>query len=81
MTTEHIPPQSGEDLPAATEEVHLPGPSYLPVWTAFGITIGLVGVLLSWVICGIGVVILLYCLIRWIRDTRQDISDLPLEHR
>jgi hypothetical protein len=26
------------------------------------------------------VVILLYCLIRWIRDTRQDISDLPLEH-
>jgi hypothetical protein len=80
MTTEPIPPQAGEDLPTATEEVHLPGPSYLPVWTAFGMTVALVGVLLSWVICGIGVVILLYCLIRWIRDTRQDISDLPLEH-
>jgi hypothetical protein len=80
MTTEPIPPEAGEDIPAPTEEVHLPGPSYLPVWTAFGITVALVGVLLSWVICGIGVVILLYCLFRWIRDTRQDISDLPLEH-
>jgi hypothetical protein len=80
MTTEPIPPQPGEEIPPPTEEVHLPGPSYLPVWTAFGITIALVGVLLSWVICGIGVVIVLYCVTRWARDTRQDISDLPLDH-
>jgi hypothetical protein len=80
MTTEPIPPQSGEEAPPASEEVHLPGPSYLPVWTAFGITIGLVGVLLSWVICGIGVVIALVAIIRWVRETRQDISDLPLDH-
>jgi hypothetical protein len=80
MTTEPIPSQSGEDLPPPTEEVHLPGPSYLPVWLAFGITIALVGVLMSWVICAIGVVIVLVCLFRWIRDTRQDISDLPLDH-
>jgi hypothetical protein len=50
------------------------------MWTAFGIMVALVGVLLSWVICGIGVVIVLYCVIRWIRETRQDISDLPLDH-
>ena len=79
MTREPIPPRSDDVVPPS-EEVHLPGPSYLPVWTAFGITLGLVGILLSWVISAIGVVITLYCLIRWIRDTRQDISDLPLDH-
>lgn len=80
MTTEPIPPQGDEEIQSPTEEVHLPGPSYLPVWTAFGITIGLVGILLSWVLCGIGVVIALYAVIKWVRETRQDISDLPLEH-
>jgi hypothetical protein len=80
MTTEPIPPQEGEEIHAPTEEVHLPGPSYVPVWTAFGATVALVGILLSWVIFGIGAVIVIYCLVRWVRDTRQDISDLPLEH-
>ena len=80
MTTEPIRPDDDEQLAPATEEVHLPGPSYLPVWLAFGITILLVGLLLSWVICGIGGAIALIVLVRWIRETRQDIADLPLEH-
>ena len=80
MATEPIPPQADDEIPPPTEEVHLPGPSYLPVWTAFGITVALVGILLSWVICVIGVAILLVAVFRWIRETRQDISDLPLEH-
>ncbi len=80
MTTEPIPPQSDEELTAPSEEIHLPGPSYLPVWTAFGITFALIGILLSWVICIIGGVIALYCVIRWIVEARQDISDLPLDH-
>ena len=44
------------DPPAdeAGETIHLPGPSYLPVATAFGLTIAIVGVVLSWVIVGIG---------------------------
>ena len=80
MTTEPIRPQEGEEVAAPTEEVHLPGPSYLPVWTAFGITVMLVGILLSWVICGIGGAIALIAIFRWIREARQDIADLPLEH-
>ena len=80
MTTEPIRPDDDEQLTPPTEEVHLPGPSYLPVWLAFGITVLLVGLLLSWVICGIGGAIALIVLFRWIRDTRQDIADLPLEH-
>ena len=80
MTTEPIRPDDDEQLAPPTEEVHLPGPSYLPVWLAFGITVALVGLLLSWYICGVGVAITLIVLFRWIRDTRQDIADLPLEH-
>jgi type IV secretory pathway TrbD component len=64
----------------AGEAVHLPGPSYLPVATAFGLTIAVVGVVLSWVIVGIGLVIAVVAIVRWIRETREEISELPLEH-
>ena len=60
--------------------MHLPGPTYLPVVTAFGLTIAITGIVLSWVLVGIGVVIVLVALWRWIGDTRRDISELPLEH-
>ena len=80
MTTEPIPPQGDEELAPPSEEVHLPEPSYLPVWTAFVLTVGLVGILLSWVIFGIGMAIALFAIVRWIRQARQNISDLPLEH-
>jgi hypothetical protein len=70
------------DPPAAEagEAIHLPGPSYLPVATAFGLTIAVVGVVLSWVIVGIGLVIVVIAIGRWIRETRAEISELPLEH-
>ena len=62
------------------ETIHLPGPSYLPVATAFGLTIAVVGVVLSWVIVAIGLVIAAIAIVRWIGETREDISELPLEH-
>lgn len=62
------------------EAVHLPGPSYLPVITAFGTTIAVVGVVISWVLVVIGGLIALVAIILWIRETREEISDLPLEH-
>ena len=62
------------------ELVHLPGPSYLPVATAFGLTIAIIGVVLSWIIVAIGVVIALVAIVRWIGETREEISELPLEH-
>ena len=69
-----------EQVPPAGEPVHLPGPSYLPVLTAFGITIALVGLVLTWVITAVGVIITVVVVARWIRETREDISELPLEH-
>ena len=62
------------------ELVHLPGPSYLPVATAFGLTIVVIGVVLSWIIVAIGAVIALVAIVRWIAETREEISELPLEH-
>jgi len=66
--------------PQPSEEVHLPEPSYLPVLVAFGVTHTLVGLVLSYVISGIGLVIAAAAAIRWIRLTREEISQLPLEH-
>ena len=80
MTREPVSPQADGELPPPSEEVHLPEPSYLPVFIALGLTLGLVGLLLSWVIFGIGMAILLVTLFKWIRSARQELNDLPLEH-
>ena len=66
-------------LPPPTEEIHLPEPSYLPVVLAFGVTIAIVGVVLTWVMVVIGLIIVAIALFRWIRQTRSEMSELPLE--
>jgi hypothetical protein len=71
---------NGGGLPEPTEQVHMPEPSYLPVVTGFGITLMLVGVILNWVITIIGAVMFIPAVLIWIRDTRADIAELPLEH-
>jgi Flp pilus assembly protein TadB len=67
-------------LPAPTEEIHLPDPSYLPALLAFGVTLAIVGVVLSVVLVAIGALIFLVSLARWIRQTREEMSQLPLGH-
>jgi hypothetical protein len=79
MADEIVHPE-GEPAPPPGEPVHLPGPSYLPVLTAFALTMALSGIIISWVLTGLGVVLLVVVLWRWIGDTRRDISELPLEH-
>ena len=77
---ERVPTSSGNGVPPAGEQVHLPGASYLPAWTALGVTIALVGVIMNWVIVGIGAAIAAYAVIKWIGETREDIARLPLDH-
>jgi Flp pilus assembly protein TadB len=77
---ERIAMPAEDAAPEPGEQVHLPGASYLPAWVAFGITIALVGVIMNWVIVAIGAVIAIVAIARWIRETRQDISELPLKH-
>ena len=66
--------------PVAGEAIHLPEPSYLPVLVAAGSTIALVGVVLNWVVFGIGMAITVIAIARWIGQTRAEIAELPLEH-
>jgi Cytochrome c oxidase subunit IV len=73
----HVSEQPADE---AGELIHLPGPSYIPVMTALGLTIAVVGVVLSWMLVGIGLVIAGVAIVRWIRETRSEISELPLEH-
>jgi hypothetical protein len=67
------------DVPPAGEEIHLPGPSILPVLTAFGITLTLVGITTFIELTVFGAIVTLYAVIRWIRETRADIDELPLD--
>jgi len=66
--------------PPAGEEIHLPGPTILPLLTAVGITIALVGITTFRPLIVLGAILTLVCAIRWIRDTRRDISELPRGH-
>jgi hypothetical protein len=66
--------------PPAGEEIHLPGPSLVPLVNAAGITIALVGLTLSWPFVALGAFIFLWSLMRWIRDTVRDIGELPADH-
>jgi hypothetical protein len=39
-----------------------------------------VGVVLTWILSIIGGIIAVVAIVRWIGQTRRDISELPLEH-
>ena len=67
-------------VPPVGEEIHLPGPSLIPLLCAVGITLAVIGTTINWLITIVGVIILVLTTIRWIRDTRRDVSELPEEH-
>lgn len=66
-------------IPPSGEEIHLPGPSLLPLLTTVGITIALVGITVNLVLVIGGSLLTLVCILRWIGDTRRDIDELPLD--
>jgi hypothetical protein len=39
-----------------------------------------VGVVLSWLLVVAGVLVTVIAVTRWVRETREEISELPLEH-
>lgn len=67
------------EVPPIGEEIHLPGPSILPVLTAVGITLTLVGITTFVELTVIGGVLTLWCIVRWIKDTRSEVDELPLD--
>jgi hypothetical protein len=67
------------DVPPVGEEIHLPGPSVLPVLTALGITLALVGITTFIEFTVIGLLLTIFCVVRWIKDTRREVDELPLD--
>jgi hypothetical protein len=65
----------------AIEEIHLPGPSLVPMFTAIGIAVTLIGLILAWPFVAAGAIITFLSVVRWIRDVREDIEELPTESR
>ncbi len=69
-----------QQTPPVGEEIHLPGPSLIPLISAIGITLTIVGTTLSLIISAIGLIIVIVTTVLWIRSTRRDIDQLPEEH-
>ena len=70
-----------DPVPPPGEAVHLPEPSFLPVIVALGLTLVVVGVVLTWFVVAAGVLITVIGIVRWVRQTREEMAELPLEHQ
>ena len=77
MATEH---EEIVDAPPVGEQIHMPAPSILPLVNAAALSCAIVCVTLSWYLVAVFGIIFLLTTIRWIADTRRDISQLPLDH-
>jgi hypothetical protein len=68
------------DVPPVGEEIHLPGPSLLPLLSALAITAMVIGTTISWYVSIAGLILFVVTTVRWIGDTRRDIDELPEDH-
>jgi hypothetical protein len=80
MSFSDSPSDHPAPAPPAGEDIHLSSPSILPLVSAIGITLIVIGTTLGWWLSIVGGVILLVAVIRWIGDTRRDIAALPERH-
>ena len=63
----------------AREQIHLPGNTLLPLYTALGITIALLGLILSWPFVAVGGAITALSVYLWIKAAAEDYERLPRE--
>jgi hypothetical protein len=71
---DHVP------APPIGEAVHMPASSPLPLINAAGLAFAIVCITISWTLVAVGVLVFLVTAAIWIRDTRHEIAELPLEH-
>ena len=69
------------EAPPVGEEIHMPEPSLVPILNAIGLSVAIVGITISTLVTVAGLVLFFVTLVRWIRDARHEISELPAEHR
>jgi len=68
------------DVPPVGEEIHLPGPSLLPLLSAISITAMVIGTTISWYVSIVGLILFVVTTVQWIRGTSRDMDELPEEH-
>jgi hypothetical protein len=68
------------DPPPAGEQIHMPGPSILPILNAAGLALAIVGLTITWIFIAAGLLLFFGTAIVWIRDARREMVELPLEH-
>ena len=75
-------PEDIRDLgaPPVGEEIHMPAPSVLPLINAAALAIAIVAITISWWVVGAAMLVFLATTVRWVRDVKRDIAELPLEH-
>jgi hypothetical protein len=73
-------PDEVTPAPPVGEEVHMPAPSALPLINAASLALAIVSLTISWWLVGAAMIVFLGTAVRWIRDVRRDISELPLDH-
>jgi hypothetical protein len=69
-----------QDAPPVGEEIHLPGPTLIPIVSALGISLMVVSTTLGLVFLIPGAILFLITTVLWLRDTRRAISELPEDH-
>ena len=72
--------RSEHETPPVGEEIHLPGPTILPLVVAAAITLIIIGTTINWILSIFGLIVFIVATAMWIRDTRRDISELPEDH-
>ncbi len=67
------------EAPPVGEELHLPGPTLIPILNATGLVIALLGLTLYRFLIVVGLLLFLVTLVLWIRDVTRDIGELPMD--
>ncbi len=78
--TEVVQTDVNDDFVPAGEDIHLPGGSIIPLTTAVGITMTVIGTTIGKIWMVIGLIVFLVSLYKWIQDVRHDMAHLPDEH-
>jgi hypothetical protein len=63
----------------AREQIHLPGNTLLPLYTALAVALTLLGLILSWPFVAVGGALTALCVYFWIKVAAADYERLPRE--
>lgn len=67
-------------VPPAGEEIHISEGSIQPLLLAAFLTVALVGVTFAWPLSLAGGIGAVWVIVRWVKDARQELEELPAHH-